>query len=162
MQLNGLTDEDFVNYKKPSMFLAFPRCSFKCEVDAKCHCCQNSGIASAADISVDADKITDRYLRNSISKAVVCGGLEPFDSASDLFTFIKAFRDRTTDDIVIYTGYTEQECKDNGWLDALSDFENIIVKFGRYIPNQQPHFDPVLGVNLASDNQYAKVIGAST
>jgi hypothetical protein len=33
---------------------------------------------------------------------------------------------------------------------------NIIVKFGRYRPNQEPHFDKVLGVELASDNQYAK------
>ena len=35
---------------------------------------------------------------------------------------------------------------------------NIIIKFGRFVPMQQPHFDPILGVNLASDNQYAKQI----
>ena len=32
----------------------------------------------------------------------------------------------------------------------------IIVKFGRFRPNQEPHYDEVLGVNLISDNQYAK------
>ena len=37
-------------------------------------------------------------------------------------------------------------------------FTNIIIKFGRYIPNQKPHYDEVLGVNLASDNQYAERI----
>ena len=37
-----------------------------------------------------------------------------------------------------------------------SNYDNIIIKFGRYIPNQQSHFDIVLGVNLASDNQYAE------
>jgi len=33
---------------------------------------------------------------------------------------------------------------------------NIIVKFGRYRPNQEKHYDKILGVFLASDNQYAK------
>lgn len=32
------------------------------------------------------------------------------------------------------------------------------LKFGRYIPNQTPHYDSILGVNLASDNQYAERI----
>ena len=37
-------------------------------------------------------------------------------------------------------------------------WENIIIKFGRYIPNQEKHYDDVLGIELASDNQYAEVI----
>ena len=37
----------------------------------------------------------------------------------------------------------------------LSKFANVIIKFGRFIPNQKPHFDEVLGVELASPNQYA-------
>ena len=36
------------------------------------------------------------------------------------------------------------------------NFKNIIIKYGRYIPDQEPHYDEVLGVNLASDNQYAE------
>ena len=40
----------------------------------------------------------------------------------------------------------------------LYDYKNIIIKYGRYIPNQTPHRDEVLGVNLASDNQYAERI----
>ena len=31
MKLKGLIDEDFVNYKDPSLFLIFPFCTFKCE-----------------------------------------------------------------------------------------------------------------------------------
>ena len=31
MIIKQLIDEDFVNYKVPSMFIAFPRCTFKCE-----------------------------------------------------------------------------------------------------------------------------------
>ena len=29
--LKGIIDEDFVNYRVPSMTLMFPKCSFKCE-----------------------------------------------------------------------------------------------------------------------------------
>ena len=31
MLIKGIIDEDFLNYKKPSMVIAFPHCSFKCE-----------------------------------------------------------------------------------------------------------------------------------
>ena len=63
------------------------------------------------------------------------------------------------DDIVIYTGYEEdndivQKCLKIIW--KYIDVKNIIVKYGRFIPDQKPHYDEVLGVNLASDNQYAK------
>ena len=34
----------------------------------------------------------------------------------------------------------------------------IIIKYGRFIPNQQKHYDEILGVYLASDNQYAEKI----
>ena len=43
-------------------------------------------------------------------------------------------------------------------INNLKQFPNIIIKFGRFIPNQQSHYDEVLGINLASDNQYAKKI----
>ena len=44
------------------------------------------------------------------------------------------------------------------YIDKLKAFPNIIVKFGRYIPNHEKHFDEVLGIYLASDNQYAERI----
>ena len=34
-------------------------------------------------------------------------------------------------------------------------WDNIIIKFGRFIPDQKSTFDSVLGVELASQNQYA-------
>ena len=40
----------------------------------------------------------------------------------------------------------------------LSKFKNVIVKFGRFIPNQNSHYDEVLGVELASNNQYARKV----
>ena len=58
------------------------------------------------------------------------------------------------DDIVVYTGYDKEEIPEH--LMTLKKYKNIIVKFGRYVPGQQAHFDEVLGVELASDNQYAE------
>ena len=37
-------------------------------------------------------------------------------------------------------------------------FKNIIIKFGRYIPNRNNKYDEILGVTLASDNQFAEKI----
>lgn len=62
----------------------------------------------------------------------------------------------TQDDIVIYTGYYKEEIEE--YIDELKMFPNLIVKFGRYIPNHEKHFDEVLGIYLASDNQYAERI----
>ena len=78
------------------------------------------------------------------------------DSWDDLQCFILNFRYYSNDDIVIYTGYTEEEVQDK--IEWLQHYGPIVVKFGRYVPHQQPHYDPVLGVKLASDNQYAKVV----
>ena len=154
--IKQLLDEDFVNYKKPSMFIGFPSCTWKCEIACGEHCCQNSALAQAPNINVSVDALIERYVTNPITHAVVCGGLEPLDSWGDLQCFIMNFRCWCYDDIVIYTGYNEDEVQDK--LEWLSLYEPIIVKFGRYIPNQQSHYDPILGVKLASDNQYAKVV----
>lgn len=156
MIIKGLVDEDFVNYKKPSMFISFPTCSWKCEKECGEHCCQNSALAQTPDIEIYISDLVNRYLSNPITSAIVCGGLEPFNSWYDLLKLISDLRTKTNDDIVIYTGYKEDEI--SYAVDCLSVFPNIIIKFGRFIPNQQTHYDEVLGVNLASDNQYARRI----
>ena len=84
------------------------------------------------------------------------GGLEPFDSWSDLNSLVNLLRVYTMDDIVVYTGYKEEEIQSK--IQYLCTYPNIIVKFGRFVPNQQKHYDEVLGVELASDNQYARRI----
>ena len=156
MVIKGVTAEDFSNYKKPSMFIAFPRCNFKCDRECGVQVCQNSALAKAPDIDIDIDIIVKKYLNNPITKAVVCGGLEPFDSWSDLLLFIEKFREKSQDDIVIYTGYYKEEITDK--INILKKHPNIIVKFGRFIPNQGKHYDKILGIELASPNQYAEVI----
>ena len=147
MLVKGIIDEDFVNYKKPSMFINFPSCSFKCDKECGKPVCQNSSLAAAPTIEIDYDEIIDRYLNNPITEAVVCGGLEPFDDFLYLFNFIQKFRQKSKDDIVIYTGYYPEEIK--GELYKLWLFD------GRFIPDSTSIYDKLLGVNLASCNQKA-------
>lgn len=154
MKLLNLIDEDFVNFKMPSMYLAFPYCNFKCEKECGEAFCQNKALIKEPIIEVDPQKILTRFLGNPITKAIVFGGLEPLDSWEDIQCFISFVRHYTAAPIIIYTGYNEDEVQDKiEWLEL---YENIIVKFGRFIPNQEKHFDEVLGVELASPNQYAR------
>ena len=152
MLIKGLISEDFVNYKKPAMTIMFPYCTFKCGTEY----CQNSPLSKAEDIEIDISNIVIRYLNNPITESVVMQGLEPFDSWDDLIEFVKQLRESTDDDIVIYTGYYKEEITDK--IALLSKYKNIIIKYGRYIPDQKKHYDEVLGVYLASSNQYAERI----
>lgn len=158
MQLKNIIDEDFTNYKKCSMVLGFPSCTFKCEREpGGCTgMCQNTALVKARSIEVSIEDLIDRYLANPLSHALVCGGLEPFDSWRELVEVVKAFRSVSEDDIVIYTGYYPEEVK--MVLDELKKFSNIIIKFGRFVPNQEKHYDEVLGIYLASLNQWAERI----
>jgi hypothetical protein len=163
MFIKGLIDEDFVNYKKPSMYIAFSKCDFKCDREAGCSVCQNSDLARGTVIDIQYHMIVSRYIHNPITKAIVMAGLEPLEDYEDLYCLIEEFREVTNDDIVIYTGYTEDELESTYFnahlvLEELADFPNIIIKFGRFIPNQEKHYDEVLGVELASPNQYARRI----
>lgn len=152
MRLKGLEDVDFVNYKVASMFLITTKCNFKCDKECGKAVCQNLPLASAPVVEISNAKLVERYLKNDMTHAVVIGGLEPFDSWFDTYDFINEFRKKCDDDIVIYTGYYENEIE--LYRDVLNnEFKNIILKTGRYIPNQKPHYDEVLGVMLASDNQ---------
>ena len=178
MKILNIIDEDMINYKKTSMFIAFPFCSMKCNTDCGENVCQNSTLfdnLQLNSINISRDELIERYKNNPITRAVVFGGLEPFDSPFDLISFVDEFRNKykCNDDIVIYTGYTEDELEgkttysySSGVLQKvavdifknLKNYDNIIVKFGRFVPNSTPHFDDVLGVTLASSNQYAKII----
>ena len=176
MILKGLVDEDVVNYKKISMFVIFPYCSFKCDKENGNQICQNCHLTKEPVIEISIDQLCERYLSNPLTEAIVCGGLEPFDTSLDLFNLISTLRDKYNckDDIVIYTGYTKEELEKgirinpNGekeildfdidfWYN-LKRYKNIIIKYGRFILGDEPHYDPVLGVNLASNNQYGEKI----
>lgn len=154
IEIKGLVDEDFINYKQCSMFIGFPKCNWKCGKDL----CQNSPLAIAKSKMIETIDLVERYLNNPLSQAIVIGGLEPFDTYAQLKELISAFREKTYDNIVIYTGYNKDEILDQ--IQELSFYPNIIIKFGRFIPNDTKHLDEVLGIELASSNQYAEFIGS--
>ena len=171
MKIKGIIDEDFVNYKTAAMYIAFGHCTFKCDAENGQKLCQNCSLVLQPDIEVSKESLIERYISNPITKAIVLAGLEPLDDFIELFAFIDCARRQyhLTDPIVIYTGYTEEECINgqfsNSKLQKDKTFAEewkmlleygVIVKYGRYRPNQEPHLDEVLGVKLASDNQYAK------
>jgi hypothetical protein len=153
MKLKFLNELDFVNYKKPSMFIGAPSCTFKC---GRMNC-QNSSLANEPIITIPTKQIIDKYRQNKMSEAIVFGGLEPFDNWNELLEFIKLLRREyfIRDDVVIYTGYNKDEI-DPRKIELLTNLGNIIIKWGRYVPNEEPHFDEILGINLISSNQYAE------
>lgn len=157
--LKNISDEDFIQYKKPSMFISTAVCDWKCckDLNIPVSICQNHAVISQKNYDEPIEKIYERYINNDITQAIVFGGLEPMLQIDEVLEVIKYFRDNgCKDDFVIYTGYYPYEIKKE--LNRLKQFDNIIVKFGRYIPNKLSIYDEVLGVTLVSDNQYAERI----
>ena len=148
---------DFLNYKEPAMYVAFPYCTFKCEKECGIKCCQNSDLARSPNCTISAERLVEIYGQNAaIDRALVLCGLEPLDSFTDVLELIAKFREKFTDPVVIYTGYREDECVQ--YVQDLQKYSNILVKFGRFIPGMAPHRDPILGVDLIGDQQYCKKI----
>lgn len=148
MRIKNLIEEDFVQYKLPSMFIGTCFCTFKCGAEN----CQNSALVDGRIIDIPDDDLILRYLNNPLTQSIVFGGLEPFDQFEELEWFLKRLRGKygCKDPVVIYSGYTEEELADR----YISD-PNLIVKVGRYLPDKSSRYDPLLGVTLASDNQHA-------
>ena len=165
--LRELIDEDFVNYYKPSMLISVPYCDFKCNKEAGSKVCQNMHLLRKRLINIPQKELIERYLANPITKAIVFGGLEPFyfnidqgciDTGGQIASFLMELRFtyKCKDDVVIYTGYTEDEILKarNGFI--VSALFPLVIKYGRYVSGEEPHLDPVLQVQLSSSNQYAK------
>ena len=157
MVIKGIIAEDFINYKLPSMVIEFPWCDFKCDKECGQKVCQNSNLVDYPSYNISVQNIIKFYLKNDITKAIVFQGLEPFYKTytqDDWFFLVRSFREHTNDPIIIYTGYNEDELEYE--IKLLKHYKNIIIKFGRFIPNQPHHYDEVLGVTLASPNQYSR------
>lgn len=157
MRVKFVVDEDFVNYKKASMFIGTISCGGKCCIEANLplSVCQNDGWRAENAIDIGDSELIQRYLNNDITSAIVFGGLEPFEQFDEVLSFIKMLRYvyNCEDDVVIYTGYTKEEIAKELYI--LKSIPNIIVKVGRFIPNSASRYDEILGVTLVSDNQYA-------
>lgn len=159
MHVKQIIEEDFVNYKLPSMFIATCQCTWKCCVEQgfPITVCQNSSISKSPTQHIADTTILQHFKNNPITKAVVIGGLEPMLQIDEVDALIQLFRVNGENcPFVIYTGYNKSEVEYQ--VKLLSQYKNVILKFGRYIPNRDHRFDEILGVTLASDNQYAEVI----
>ena len=158
MTLKGIIDCDLVNYKQPVLTLEFPKCDFKCDKENGCQVCQNRGLAIEPNIEIPYNKIWELYKQNPLTIGFCCQGLEPFDSPLELIGFINFIRKNVqcNDVIIIYTGYSRGE--EFAVESTLRYYSNIIIKWGRYLIGYEPHYDPILGINLASNNQYAEWI----
>lgn len=153
MKVSGIIIEDFINYKKPSLFIGFSMCDFKCQKEFGV-VCQNTTLIQQSQ-NVDLRTLVQVYKDNPITKAIVFGGLEPFYNPKELLELVQAFREITEDEIVIYSGYNEDEIQET--IEVLKKYSNIIVKFGRFCGGKEKNYDEVLGVELY-DGQYAKKI----
>ena len=160
MKIKDIVDENFQDYKKPSMMIATCKCDWKCciEQGLDTSVCQNSDIAKQKDYEVSIENLLDRYLHNPITSAIVIGGLEPMLQFKDVLQLITCLRSEKCcdDDIVIYTGYYPNEIETQ--IQQLKKFKNIVIKFGRFIPNSEKRYDDILGITLNSKNQYAERI----
>lgn len=155
MLIVNVIDEDTTNYKKLAMFIGFPYCDGKCwrELGFPSSICINDDLRKANLLDMTAEELIARYNSNPLTESLVFGGMEPFDSWDDICELIHKFRQVSDDDIVIYTGFREDEVVEK--VEYLKQYTNIIVKFGRFNPNGKSKYDEILGLTLVSDNQYA-------
>ena len=72
MILKQIIDEDFVNYREPSMYLIFPHCSFKCDKENGTQYCQNRGLALEPDIEISKEaKNTSSSLIENVNSTLL-------------------------------------------------------------------------------------------
>lgn len=159
MRVKGIIEEDFTNYKVPAMFINTCFCDFKCcnELGIDVEVCQNAPLANSPIKKIADEVICEHFVRNPITKAIVVGGMEPFLQYEELDALIGLFREEGINaPFIIYTGYYPEEIQPA--LSLLKKYKNIIVKFGRYVPDKPHRYDEVLGIELSSDNQFAQQI----
>lgn len=160
MIIRTIVDEDFVQYKEPCMYIATAFCNGKCckEANIPLSVCINDAWRETATITMADETIIERFISNDITKAICFAGLEPFEQFEEVLELIRKLRAQyhCDDTVIIYTGYYKEEIVEQ--IEALKEFKNIIIKFGRFVPNGKKRFDDMLGIWLASDNQYAERI----
>lgn len=163
MKISSFT-ETFVDYKKRGVLIGFPTCNGKCwkDLGMDTSICQNE-ILKENLIEIPLGTLLDKIKENiesGYAEAIILGGLEPLEDIDNLLSIVDFISNTSEDtDIVIYTGYYKEEIQ--AQLKEIKGYarnNKVIVKFGRFIPNANYKYDEILGVTLASDNQYAEVI----
>lgn len=152
MKIKDVVVEDFCNYRLPSMFIVTSKCKIKCEG------CQNKYLLNLKTFEVSNEVLYDIYSKSDITKAIVIGGLEPFEQMDEVLSLISYFRSQgCMDTFVIYTGYEEDEIS-KSTIDTLKSYGNIFLKMGRYDSTRPQYYNDQLGITLASDNQYVVLL----
>ena len=146
------------HYYKNGLLVATVSCDWKClrETNLPLDICQNSHTCNMETKTIEVSELVKTFEDNLMSDCVIFAGLEPLLQIEEILNFINAFRETNNEDIVIYTGYNEDEILDS--LELLKKYNNIIVKFGRFVPDGRVTYDEVLKIKLISENQYAKII----
>lgn len=74
-----VTMVDSTHYKNPSMLILMPRCNFKCNIESNSNICNNFELRNNKFYMLKRELI-NRYILDSLNKAIVFAGLEPFDN----------------------------------------------------------------------------------
>jgi MoaA/NifB/PqqE/SkfB family radical SAM enzyme len=152
MKIKDVVVEDFCNYRLPSMFIVTSRCKIKCTG------CQNEYLLNLKTFDVSNEVLWDIYSKSDITRAIVIGGLEPFEQTDEVLDLINYFRSHgCTDPFIIYTGYEEDEIPKT-LIDTLKSYGNIFLKIGRYDSSKESYYNEQLGITLASNNQYVVLL----
>lgn len=144
-----INDCDIVNYKEACMFIG---AGYSCS--RGCPNCQNEALKGTKPHLTRGERIVEDYMNLPITHAIVFGGLEPLEDLDNLTEWIRLFRDKTDDPIIIYSGDPPKSPRVINAVTRLKRYKNIIFKLGEYHMGQKPHYDELLGVKLASDNQH--------
>lgn len=154
MKIRNIADEVFQDYYKISMLIGTCFCDFKClkDLGKDISICQNSELYKTDIREIENDVLIKRFNDNSVTEAIIFGGLEPIIQIDEIEDFISLFRKTNENDVLIYTGYYPYEIEYE--LDRLTKYKNILFKFGRFIPNGKVKYDNVLKTYLSSENQY--------
>lgn len=133
-------------------------CTFKCK-----GCINKQHKDEYIIMEYNVADLIQKYQENVLAESIIIAGLEPFDNIPDLTLIIDEFRQVTSDDIVIYTGYDIGDIIVKYELIKLTDklctYDNIIVKYGRYKEHSKAKWCEELGIWLKSDNQWAIRMG---
>ena len=169
IKLVDVKTDNMTDYKKTSLLLVFPMCSGKC--GEKCQNYHMIGKTKTKNFKIKS--IIELYNNLKQHQAIVCAGLEPFDTFDDLYNIFEAFLSNIKPvDFVIYTGYTYDELHKTKQIDDLlkcfykhlNISKNLIIKFGRYNEDQScnSYISKILGVKLATGNQHVIKFSKST
>jgi len=153
MKIKNIKDEVFSDYNKISMLIAMPYCTTNCweRYELSPSICQNNHLDKMETLDIENKYIIERYLKNPISKAIVFGGRDSWDSLDEIIDFIKEFREVSQDDCVLYTGREFEVVEKD--LYKFKGIENVYIKYGHYAPHLESIIDELTSVKLASSNQ---------